>query len=74
MNQFSQSVLHVNFLQASTDQSAVDLTIPNAVGVFAFAVVQLLAVITVMSQISWQVFLVFVPVIAICIWLQVPPS
>ncbi|KAI7737433.1 hypothetical protein M8C21_007387 [Ambrosia artemisiifolia] len=56
--------------RASTDQSAVDLTIPNAVGVFAFAVVQLLAVIAMMSQISWQVFLVFIPVIAICIWLQ----
>ncbi|MFS7985506.1 putative ABC-type xenobiotic transporter [Helianthus anomalus] len=56
--------------RASTDQSAVDLTIPNAVGVFAFAVVQLLAVIAMMSHISWQVFLVFIPVIAICIWLQ----
>nr|GEV25329.1 ABC transporter C family member 3-like isoform X3 [Tanacetum cinerariifolium] len=56
--------------RASTDQSAVDLTIPNAIGVFAFAVVQLLAVIAMMAQISWQVFLVFVPVIAICIWLQ----
>ncbi|GJY04827.1 ABC transporter C family member 3-like protein isoform X3 [Tanacetum coccineum] len=56
--------------RASTDQSAVDLTIPNAIGVFAFAVVQLLAVIAMMAQISWQVFLVFVPFIAICIWLQ----
>ncbi|KAI3769184.1 hypothetical protein L6452_00284 [Arctium lappa] len=56
--------------RASTDQTAVDLTIPNAVGVFVFAVIQLLAVIAVMSQISWQVFLVFVPVIASCIWLQ----
>ncbi|KAK1440244.1 hypothetical protein QVD17_06069 [Tagetes erecta] len=56
--------------RASTDQSAVDLTIPNDVGVFAFAVVQLLAVIAMMSQISWQVFLVFIPVITICIWLQ----
>ncbi|KAJ9563312.1 hypothetical protein OSB04_008472 [Centaurea solstitialis] len=56
--------------RASTDQNAVDLTIPNAVGVFVFAVIQLLAVIAIMSQISWQVFLVFVPVIASCIWLQ----
>ncbi|XP_071727296.1 ABC transporter C family member 3-like isoform X2 [Rutidosis leptorrhynchoides] len=56
--------------RASTDQSAVDLTIPNAVGVFTFAVLQLLAVIILMSQISWQVFLVFIPVLAICIWLQ----
>ncbi|KAK9057213.1 hypothetical protein SSX86_024580 [Deinandra increscens subsp. villosa] len=56
--------------RASTDQSAVDLTIPNAVGVFTFAVIQLLAVIAMMSQISWQVYLVFIPVITICIWLQ----
>ncbi|XP_024965504.1 ABC transporter C family member 3-like isoform X3 [Cynara cardunculus var. scolymus] len=56
--------------RASTDQTAVDVTIPNAIGVFVFAVIQLLAVIAIMSQISWQVFLVFVPVIAICIWLQ----
>lgn len=58
-------------IQASTDQTAVDLTISNAVGVFVFAVVQILAVIAIMSQISWQVLLVFIPVIAICVWLQV---
>ncbi|CAI9295434.1 unnamed protein product [Lactuca saligna] len=56
--------------RASTDQTAVDLTISNAVGVFVFAVVQILAVIAIMSQISWQVLLVFIPVIAICVWLQ----
>ncbi|KVI10441.1 AAA+ ATPase domain-containing protein [Cynara cardunculus var. scolymus] len=40
--------------RASTDQTAVDVTIPNAIGVFVFAVIQLLAVIAIMSQISWQ--------------------
>ncbi|KAI3510254.1 hypothetical protein L1887_25787 [Cichorium endivia] len=56
--------------RASTDQTAVDLTISNAIGVFVFAIIQLLAVIAIMSQISWQVLLVFIPVIAICVWLQ----
>nr|XP_043618789.1 ABC transporter C family member 3-like isoform X2 [Erigeron canadensis] len=56
--------------RVSTDQSAVDLTIPNSIGAFAFALVQLLAVIALMCQISWQVFLVFIPIITICIWLQ----
>ncbi|XP_076929223.1 ABC transporter C family member 3-like [Bidens hawaiensis] len=56
--------------RASTDQSTVDLTIPNAVGVFAFAVIQLLAVIVLMYQVSWQLIWVFIPIISICIWLQ----
>ncbi|KAK3009966.1 hypothetical protein RJ639_012358 [Escallonia herrerae] len=56
--------------RASTDQSAVDLNIPFQVGAFAFSIIQLLGIIGVMSQVAWQVFLVFVPVIGICIWLQ----
>ncbi|KAJ4976248.1 hypothetical protein NE237_001354 [Protea cynaroides] len=56
--------------RASTDQSAIDTDIPNQIGVFSFSVIQLLGVIAVMSQIGWQVFIVFVPVIAICIWYQ----
>ncbi|CAI9088257.1 OLC1v1022538C1 [Oldenlandia corymbosa var. corymbosa] len=56
--------------RASTDQSAVDLNIPYQVGAFAFSIIQLLGIIAVMSQVAWQVFVVFVPVIAICIWLQ----
>ncbi|KAK3032481.1 hypothetical protein RJ639_037294 [Escallonia herrerae] len=56
--------------RASTDQSAVDLNIPFQVGAFAFSMIQLLGTIGVMSQVAWQVFLVFVPVIGICIWLQ----
>ncbi|KAK3030040.1 hypothetical protein RJ639_038139 [Escallonia herrerae] len=56
--------------RASTDQSAVDLDIPFQVGAFAFSSIQLLGIIGVMSQVAWQVFLVFVPVIGICIWLQ----
>lgn len=59
------------FLQVSTDQSEVDLNIPYTVGPFAFVVIQLLGIIIVMSLGAWPVFLVFFPVIGICIWLQV---
>ena len=33
--------------------------------------IQLLGIIAVMSQVAWQVFIVFIPVIAACIWYQV---
>ncbi|XP_074367517.1 ABC transporter C family member 3-like isoform X2 [Apium graveolens] len=56
--------------RASTDQSTIDMNLPNQVGLFAFSIIQLLGIIVVMSQVAWQVFVVFVPVIAICIWLQ----
>ncbi|TXG67672.1 hypothetical protein EZV62_008947 [Acer yangbiense] len=55
---------------ASTDQSAVDLNIPNQVGAVVFSMIQLLGIIVVMSQVAWQVFLVFIPVIAMCLWYQ----
>ncbi|OMO55730.1 hypothetical protein COLO4_35877 [Corchorus olitorius] len=56
--------------RASTDQSAVDLSIPYQVGAFAFSIIRLLGVIAVMSQVAWQIFIIFVPVIAACIWYQ----
>ncbi|KAL8131721.1 ABC transporter C family member 3-like [Apium graveolens] len=56
--------------RASTDQSTVDLNMPYQVGTFAFSIIQLLGIIAVMSQVAWEVFLLFIPVIALCIWLQ----
>ncbi|WCJ33054.1 ABC transporter C family member 3 [Euphorbia peplus] len=56
--------------RASTDQSAVDLQIPYQVGAAAFSMIQLLGIIAVMSQVAWQVFIVFIPVISISIWYQ----
>ncbi|KAI8537302.1 hypothetical protein RHMOL_Rhmol09G0012900 [Rhododendron molle] len=56
--------------RASTDQSAVDFPIPNIVAGFAFSMIQLLGTVVIMSQVAWQVFIVFIPVIATCIWLQ----
>ena len=58
-------------LQASTDQSAVDLIIPYEFGAVAITVIQLIGIIGVMSQVSWLVFLVFIPVVAASIWYQV---
>ncbi|KAB1199141.1 ABC transporter C family member 7 [Morella rubra] len=57
--------------RASTDQSAVDLGIPYQVGAFAFSIIHLTGTIVVMSHVAWQVFIVFIPVIATCIWYQV---
>ncbi|WOL08995.1 ABC transporter C family member 3-like [Canna indica] len=56
--------------RASTDQSEVDTNIPNQIGSVAFSIIQLLGIIAVMCQVSWQVFIVFIPVIAACIWYQ----
>ncbi|GAV86834.1 ABC_tran domain-containing protein/ABC_membrane domain-containing protein [Cephalotus follicularis] len=56
--------------RASTDQSAVDMSIPSQIGIFAFSMIQLLGIIAVMSQVAWQVFIVFIPVIAVSVWYQ----
>uniref|UniRef100_A0A803LEG0 ABC-type xenobiotic transporter n=2 Tax=Chenopodium quinoa TaxID=63459 RepID=A0A803LEG0_CHEQI len=56
--------------RASTDQSAVDLKIPSQIGSFAFSFIQLLGIIVVMSQVAWQVFVIFIPVIAVSLWYQ----
>ncbi|CAL9180870.1 unnamed protein product [Musa hybrid cultivar] len=56
--------------RASTDQSEVDINIPSQIGSVAFTTIQLLGIIAVMSQVAWQVFIVFIPVIAACIWYQ----
>ncbi|KAF3341336.1 ABC transporter C family member 3 [Carex littledalei] len=56
--------------RASTDQSEVDTSIPYQIGTYAFTMIQLLGIIAVMSQVAWQVFVVFVPMIALCLWYQ----
>jgi hypothetical protein len=40
-------------------------------GFVAFSVIQLIGIIVVMSQVAWQVFVVFIPVFATCVWYQV---
>ncbi|CAK9308687.1 unnamed protein product [Citrullus colocynthis] len=56
--------------RASTDQSALDMDIPFRVGSFCFNMIQLLGIIAVMSQVAWQVFIIFIPVMALCIWYE----
>ncbi|KAL6008314.1 ATP-binding cassette sub- C member 9 [Asimina triloba] len=56
--------------QASTDQSVLDLEIAGKVGWCAFSIIQILGTIAVMSQVAWQVFAVFFPVVGICFWYQ----
>jgi len=56
--------------RASTDQSVLDLEIAMRLGWVAFSVIQILGTMAVMSQAAWQLFFIFVPVTAICIWYQ----
>lgn len=63
--------LPIILLQASTDQSEVDTGIPLQLGSFAFAIIQLLGIIAVMSQVGWQIILIFIPVIGVSFWYQV---
>lgn len=58
-------------LQASTDQSVLDLEIAMRLGWCAFSVIQIIGTIAVMSQVAWEVFVIFIPVTAICMWYQV---
>ncbi|XP_062174169.1 putative ABC transporter C family member 15 isoform X2 [Alnus glutinosa] len=56
--------------RVSTDQSVVDLELAGKVGSCAFSIIQILGTIAVMSQVTWEVFVIFIPVTAICIWYQ----
>ncbi|KAG0462967.1 hypothetical protein HPP92_021443 [Vanilla planifolia] len=56
--------------RASTDQSSVDHSVPFQLGLLASAIIQLLGTIVVMSQVAWEVFIVFIPLSALCIWYQ----
>ncbi|CAO2185873.1 unnamed protein product [Urochloa humidicola] len=56
--------------RASTDQSEVDTNMASQMGSVAFAVIQLIGIIAVMSQVAWQVFVVFIPVVGACFWCQ----
>uniref|UniRef100_A0A2N9IYU1 ABC-type xenobiotic transporter n=1 Tax=Fagus sylvatica TaxID=28930 RepID=A0A2N9IYU1_FAGSY len=56
--------------RASTDQSVLDLELAGKLGWCAFSIIQILGTIAVMSQVAWEVFVIFIPVTAICIWYQ----
>ncbi|KAI3496847.1 hypothetical protein L1887_39225 [Cichorium endivia] len=56
--------------RASTDQSVLDLRIPDTMILFAAVNIQLLGIVIVMSLGAWPVLLLFLPMIGICIRLQ----
>ncbi|XP_072998587.1 putative ABC transporter C family member 15 [Typha latifolia] len=56
--------------RSSTDQSTVDTDIPYRLAGLVFALIQLLSIIILMSQVAWPVFILFVIIIAISIWYQ----
>lgn len=58
-------------MQVSIDQSVVDLDIPFRLGGFASTTIQLCGIVAVMTNVTWQVFLLVVPVAVACFWMQV---
>ncbi|CAI9093273.1 OLC1v1028738C1 [Oldenlandia corymbosa var. corymbosa] len=56
--------------RSSTDQSTVDTDIPYRVAGLAFALIQLLSIIFLMSKVAWPVFFLFLIILAISIWYQ----
>lgn len=56
--------------RASTDQSALDLEVCNRFAGLAFNVIQFTGIFVVMSQVAWQIFLLFIPVVGLSLWLQ----
>ena len=61
---------YFHFLQVSIDQSVVDLYIPFRLGGFASTTIQLFGIVGVMTNVTWQVFLLVVPVAVACFWMQ----
>ncbi|KAK7359418.1 hypothetical protein VNO77_01378 [Canavalia gladiata] len=56
--------------RSSTDQSTIDTDIPYRLAGLVFALIQLLSIIMLMSQVAWQIILLFFAVLAISIWYQ----
>ena len=68
---FQFSWLSLSILQASTDQATVDTDIPYRLAGLIFAMIQLLSIIFIMSQIAWPISMLFIIIIAISTWYQV---
>ncbi|XP_042478738.1 ABC transporter C family member 3-like [Macadamia integrifolia] len=56
--------------RASIDQSAVDTSIPRSFEELLISIIGFLGSIAVMSQVSWQMLIVFIPMSLACIWYQ----
>ncbi|XP_019438968.1 PREDICTED: ABC transporter C family member 5-like [Lupinus angustifolius] len=56
--------------RVSFDQSVVDLDITFRLGGFA-SIIQLIGIVAVMLEVTWQVLLLVVPMAVACLWMQV---
>ncbi|KAK7245309.1 hypothetical protein RIF29_40148 [Crotalaria pallida] len=56
--------------RVSVDQSVVDLDIPFRLGGFASTTIQLIGIVGVMTEVTWQVWLLVVPMAVACLWIQ----
>ncbi|XP_042487805.1 ABC transporter C family member 3-like [Macadamia integrifolia] len=56
--------------RVSIDQSTVDTFIPHQIEELIISIIGLLGTIAVMSQVAWQMLIVFIPMSVICIWYQ----
>ncbi|XP_042508127.1 ABC transporter C family member 3-like [Macadamia integrifolia] len=56
--------------RASIDQSAVDTSIPRSFEELLISIIGFLGSIAVMSQVSWQMLIIFIPMSLACIWYQ----
>ncbi|KAG7629159.1 ABC transporter C family member 9 [Arabidopsis thaliana] len=56
--------------RASTDQSVLDLEMAVKLGWCAFSIIQIVGTIFVMSQVAWQVCVIFIPVAVACVFYQ----
>ncbi|EYU46387.1 hypothetical protein ABFS82_04G046900 [Erythranthe guttata] len=56
--------------RVSIDQSVVDLDIPFRLGGFASTTIQLLGIVGVMTQVTWQILLLIIPMAIVCLWMQ----
>ncbi|CAH9134081.1 unnamed protein product [Cuscuta epithymum] len=56
--------------RVSIDQSVIDLDIPFRLGGFAATTIQLLGIVGVMTEVTWQILLLVIPMALACLWMQ----
>ncbi|KAF5201130.1 ABC transporter ATP-binding protein/permease VMR1 [Thalictrum thalictroides] len=56
--------------RSSTDQNTVDINIPYRLAGLVFALIQLLSVIILMCLVAWQIFPLFLAILAISVWYE----
>ncbi|XP_043720900.1 ABC transporter C family member 3-like [Telopea speciosissima] len=56
--------------RASIDQSSVDTSIPHQIEALLISIIEFLGTALVISQVAWQMLLVFIPITMACIWYQ----